>query len=139
GASFYVAEVLWDDTAAGMDVLRYGWLGRVKEIGGKFLAELVGLTAPLQQPILETYSVACRATLGDARCGVDLAPWTISGVVTSSASHRVFDASGLSVPADDPDHFVYGKVTWTTGANAGLSMEVEACDGTTTTLLLPMP
>lgn len=137
GATFYVAEVLWDNPGAGKDVLRFGWLGRVREAGGRFVAELLGPTVKLQQPLLELYSPGCRATLGDARCGVDLGPLTQVGTVTTVYDRRAFDASGLTLL--DPEYFHFGKVAWTSGANAGLEMEVQGSDGTLVALFLPMP
>lgn len=143
GASFWVAEVLWDDLAAGKDVLRFGRLGNVKEAGGKFTAELLGATHRLQLPIGDLYSATCRATLGDAMCGVDMAPFTFSGVATSVASRKTFnaipDSPAWVIPANDPDRFAFGLVTWDTGDNAGLSMEVYSFNGLTCDLLLSMP
>lgn len=137
GATFYVAEVLWDDPAAGKDVQRFGWLGRVREQGGRFVAELLGPTVRLQSALLDVYSPGCRATLGDSRCKVDLGPFTQSGAVATVYDGRAFDASGLTLP--DPEYFHFGLVTWTSGANAGLEMEVQGSDGTLVQLFLPMP
>jgi len=140
GATFVVSEVLWDNVAAGADVLRWGWLGRVKEVGGKFVAELLGPTVRLNKPLLQMYQPACRATLGDARCGVNLAAYTQSGAVTVVNSRRSFEVSGVSVPSGDETYFQGGLLTFTnTGDLQGVSMEVQACDGLTVELLLQMP
>lgn len=138
-ASFVVAEVLWDDTDEGMDVLRWGWLGTVKESGGKFTAELLGPTAILQQPIGKLYSASCRAVLGDAMCGVDMGPHTFTGTVVEASSRRAFTATGFAVPEGDSTYFTHGIVTFTTGANAGIAMEVFSVTGGTVTLLLSLP
>lgn len=135
GASFFVAEVLWDDLAAGTDVLKTGWIGTVREIGGKFLAELLDLNARLQQTIGEVYSQACRATLGDSRCGVVLSSY--AGTVVAATSRRVFSQTIAS--AQYEGFFQFGRLTWTSGANDGLSMDVQAHDGDTVSLFLPMP
>jgi uncharacterized phage protein (TIGR02218 family) len=139
GASFWVAEVLWDNTTAGKDIQKFGWLGTIREVGGKFVAELLDPSSRLQMPILRMHGAACDATLGDARCGVSLVSHTQTGTVTSAANQRVFDASDLSLPSGDDEYFVFGKVTWTSGLNDGLSMDVQSCDGTTVSLFLPMP
>lgn len=143
GASFWVAEVLWDDLAAGKDVLRFGRLGNVKETGGKFTAELLGPTWRLQNPIGHLYSAACRATLGDVQCGVDLAPYTFDGTAAAVTSRKTFTAlpgsPAWEIPPNDPTLFAGGLVTWVTGGNEGLSMEVYTFDGTTCDLLLSMP
>lgn len=143
GAAFLVAEVLWDNTAAGMDVLKVGWLGTIREVGGKFVAELLDLNARLQQTIGELYSASCRATLGDARCKVNLAAFTIGDdesnapVVDAVTSRRIFTAHYLSAQA--AGYWTGGLLTWLSGANAGLAMEVLDCDDTTITLALSMP
>lgn len=143
GATFWVAECLWENVAAGKDVLKFGWLGRVKESGGKFVAELLDPSSRLQHNIVSACSPSCRATLGDSRCGVDMAPFTFSGVVTAVASNKTFDATpdspAWSIPVDDTTLFSGGLLTWDTGANAGLSMEVYSFDGTTCAMLLSMP
>lgn len=148
-AAFWVAECLWDDTAEGKDVLKFGWIGRVKEAGGKFVAELLDPSSQLQHNIVSAYSASCRATLGDARCGVNLASWTLGGEVEGGGtsvdtptvgtvnSRKSFTA--LYLPAQDADYWKAGKLTWLTGANAGLSMDVYDCDGTTVELMLSMP
>lgn len=141
GASFWVAECLWDNVAAGKDIQKFGWLGRVKESGGTFKAELLDPTMKLQQPILRTFGAACDATLGDARCKVDLAPLTQTGTVTAVASNRVFAVSGISIPGgQEADWFTLGTLAWSgTGVeNDGLSMEVKGFDGTNVELFLPM-
>lgn len=142
GASFWVGELLWDAPEEGIDVLKFGWLGRCKEIGGQFAFELLGPSMMLQHTIGEIYSPTCRATLGDSRCGVDLVPWTVAAAVESVASRREFTISSvLTLPAT---RWQGGLVTWTSGANAGLSMEIQLPDDTdpvpmTLTLFLPMP
>lgn len=142
GASFWVAEVLWDNPGAGKDVLKFGWIGRVKEAGESFRAELLDPTARLQQPIVRIYSSACDADLGDARCGVDLdgSPnFTQIGTVSAVADNRQFLAAGLSLASGEEDWFQFGRVTWLTGVNVGLQMEVRSCDGANVALMLPMP
>lgn len=135
GASFLVAEVLWDNAAAGMDVLKVGWLGTIREAGGKFVAELLDLNARLQQTIGELYSASCRATLGDGRCKVPLEP--VSGTVTAVTSRRVFTQTLSS--GEYGDLFTLGRLTWTSGANVGLSMEVQSLADSTLSLFLAMP
>lgn len=134
GAAFWVGEVLWDAPEEGVDVLQFGWLGRVRETGGKFIAELLGPGAMLQQTIGEVYSPVCRATFGDARCGVVFAP--LSSAVITTTSRRVFQATS---PLYDMGSWALGKVTFTTGANTGISMDIYQMDVDTVTLLLPMP
>lgn len=71
------AEVeLWrvDWTAPTLRVrLWRGRMGRVRREGDRFVADLEGPLAALERTIGRTFARTCDATLGDARCGVDLA------------------------------------------------------------------
>jgi hypothetical protein len=55
-----------------------------------FTAELRGMTQKLQQSVGRVYAPACDADLGDTRCGVTLASFTVTGAVTTATSARVF-------------------------------------------------
>ncbi|MGH8566845.1 MAG: DUF2163 domain-containing protein, partial [Gammaproteobacteria bacterium] len=95
-----------------------------------FVGELRGVMQPLQQTIGRVYSKRCDADLGDTRCGVALGPFTVTG--TAAANRSRFTAS--AVPSRP-----HGKLTWTSGANVGLSMEVKSLSGSEIRLILPMP
>lgn len=138
GASVELFEVNYLDLSQGVMNLRTGTIGDVRVGRLTFQAELRGLAQALQQPIGELYSPSCAATLGDARCKVDLGPLTVSGALTSVDSARAF-ADTLRTEADD--YFGAGLITWTSGLNTGLQMEVRdyTQSGGTFVLALPMP
>ena len=117
-------------------MLKTGWLGEVTLRGGQFIAEMRSLSSRLQQMIGEVYTKSCRATLGDARCGVNLAAYTVNGVVTNVASSYTFSDSARG---EASDYFTYGLVTFTSGANAGISMEIRNYNAGQFGLFLPMP
>lgn len=125
----------WADVTQGVMQLRRGWLGEIKRIGGKYQAELRGLHDLLQRPIGKKFSPECRHTLGDGNCAVNLAAYTVTGTVTSAASATQFTDSARSEAAG---LFNYGLLTWNSGANAGLSMEVKNFTAGVFTLWLPM-
>lgn len=102
--------------------LRTGWFGEVTLRGNQFVAEIRGLSQALQQPIGDIYSPGCRAMLGDSRCGVNLGAYTVSGVV--SAAHDVYGVSDASL-TQEGGYFTAGQITFTSGANAGVSAEVK--------------
>lgn len=122
GASFWVGEVLWDAPEEGVDILKFGWLGRCKEVGGQFTFELLGPAMMLQHTIGEIYSPTCRAAFGDSRCKVDTSAYTTTSSVLSVTSRRQFVASVLGAQWD------YGLLTWTSGANSGVSIEVRTAE-----------
>jgi uncharacterized phage protein (TIGR02218 family) len=131
-----LAAGLFDD--ARVEIWRVNWaapeqrvlvmsgsVGEVKRGESTFTAELRSLAHYLGQEKGRTYQYACDATLGDARCGVNLADpaYTGSGVVTSADTAYLFRASGLS--GFTADWFAGGLLTWIGGANAGRAMEVK--------------
>lgn len=136
-ASISIAEVNWADPSQGVVRLRKGTLGEVRLIDGTWVAELRGLAQPLQQTIGEVYQATCTAELGDARCKVDLSAYTEAGTVASVVSPTIFVASGLSAQPDD--YWAGGLVTWTSGANNGLALEVRSFDSATGEIELFLP
>jgi len=84
------------------------------------------------------YTPECRYDLGDSRCTINLTPLTVTGTVTSVTDNATFADTSQTAATGA---FNYGKLTWTGGANTGLSMEVKTWDGVNQifTLWLPMP
>lgn len=134
GASVELRRVNWANLADGAEVVRVGEIGEVHRDGGTYRAEIRGLTYALQNNIGRTVTPACDATLGDARCGVDLEALRVAGTVTAATSSRVF-----AISLGGADTYNYGVITWTAGANAGLSMEVKLHAAGELTLQLAMP
>ncbi|MDZ4255239.1 MAG: phage BR0599 family protein, partial [Sulfuritalea sp.] len=140
-ATVEVSLVNWADVSMGTLALTKGKLGRIQDGRASFVAELRGLSQHLQQPIGRLYMPACDADLGDSRCGVDLngSPGlTVTGTITSVASKRSFADTGRG---EADGYFDGGKITWLTGNNADLAMEVKTFlnSGGAFTLQLPMP
>ncbi|HAZ61182.1 MAG TPA: hypothetical protein DCY89_06390 [Gammaproteobacteria bacterium] len=135
-AEIEIFQVNYTDLTQGRLWLRRGRLGEVRSTRASFTAELHGMMQALSTTIGEIYSPTCRADLGDARCGVHLAPMTETGTVTGVTSRERFTASGLTVT---PGHFAQGRLTWTAGANTTMQMEVKAHSGGDVTLALAMP
>jgi uncharacterized phage protein (TIGR02218 family) len=100
--------------------------------------EFRSLAQQLNQAVGRTYSNECDADLGDARCTVTLATYTGTGTITAVTDNQTFNDSGRS---EADDHFNYGLLTWTSGLNNGLTMEVKDWDGGAKlfTLVNPMP
>lgn len=139
-----------------------GWMGQVTTQQDSFRAELRGMVTRLQQHIGQVYGSLCRWKFGGAECGVDVSALTVSDTVDSVPG---LNAEALSRPASsgsqleavrqtlvnpndefivfgrsEPDgYFDFGVVTWTSGDNKGLSMEVLRYEGGKFTLLERMP
>lgn len=135
-ADIEIFQINYTDLTQGTLKICKGNIGEVKMTRQQFTAELRGLAQRLQQTIGEVYSPSCRADLGDARCTVDLTPFTATGTVTSVTSALVFADTGR---AEADDYFKGGKVTFTSGNNENYSMEIKAFAAGQFTLQLPMP
>lgn len=138
GAEVEVFEVNYTDLTQGTMNLRTGTIGTVSAGRSSFTAELRGLAQQLQQPVGELFSPACAATLGDSRCKVALGPLTVTGSVTTATSARAF---ADSTRTEGDDYFGAGLLTWTSGFNVDLPMEVRdhVQSGGAFVLALPMP
>lgn len=71
GAEVKCWLVNWAEPSQRM-VLFAGHIGEITRIGGRFQAEVRGLSEPLNQPKGRAYQKACSSILGDGRCQVDL-------------------------------------------------------------------
>lgn len=124
GAEVEIFRVNWADTDQRL-LLKKGVIGEVKREGEAFRAELRGLSHALEQPVGRVYQRLCDINVGSSECGVDLnqAAYKTSGAVTALRDAQSFTASGFSSFEDG--WFAHGLLTWTAGANAGLTAHVK--------------
>jgi uncharacterized phage protein (TIGR02218 family) len=111
-----------------------GWKSRKRLIGGTFApvqlgdtgfsTEVAGDGAKLQQtPLVFLLQPGCRWTFGDpVTCQKDLGPLTVTGTVDDGAGVREFTDAARTEPAG---YFKFGRVSFTGGANAGISAEIK--------------
>jgi uncharacterized phage protein (TIGR02218 family) len=72
--------------------------------------------------------------IGNIRTWSFVQQLVVAGDVTSENA-----GNPVTIATINPDYFAFGLVTFTSGFNAGLTMEVKSWDGTNLTLFLPMP
>lgn len=113
--------VNYADLTQGSVTLQRASLGLVELRENTFKVELRDRAFLLRQTVGELYQYSCRVDLGSTRCGVNLASYTVTGTVTTVNSVNEFTDSSRS---ETDDWFTYGLLTWVTGNNAGLKMEV---------------
>lgn len=126
GAAVLVFDVDWSNPAARRLVGAYT-IGEIERDETGFRAEMRSRVGDLDKSAGRWFLSVCDATLGDARCGVDLAApaFTGAGVVdTTGDGGLTLGVSGLGAFA--AGFFSRGIVRWTTGANAGQPAEVRA-------------
>jgi uncharacterized phage protein (TIGR02218 family) len=123
-ASVELWLVDWGEPALRV-LMAKGTLGEVRRDGAVFIAELNGLSQKLAQDTGRIYTATCSADLGDSRCALDLtsAAFRGAGTVTAVTATSTLRADGLG--DFDDGWFTGGKLSFTSGANAGLSVEVK--------------
>lgn len=136
-----VMRVNYADLSQGAEKLKRGNFGEISLGDHSFNGEVRGITQRLQATLGDVVSPSCKASLFDTRCGVVATEgvWKFSGASVSTivAAQRQFTVASLTQAAG---FFEGGKVTWTSGLNAGLSKEIKAhTSGGNILLQEPMP
>lgn len=141
-AEFWLFRYRWDvllpTIANDVEVFMRGWLGEITLGTSKLTVELRGLKQKLQQSVGIVSQKTCRARLGSqglGQCNKDLNTFTHNVAITAVTDKRTFKINaGLA-----EDYLGEGIVTWTTGANTGLSQKVRTHTAAgVVTLVLPM-
>jgi uncharacterized phage protein (TIGR02218 family) len=129
GARVRVFAVDWMNPGEQVS-LGEGTIGAVETRGGALTAELRGVAARLERPVVEETSPECRAELGDARCRVAMAGRRRFAVVTAA------DGAVLTLDASEPGANAYGggRLRWFGGMNSGLEDAIASSDGASVTL-----
>lgn len=122
GAEVEAWLVPWSGTGRPHRLLK-GTFGRVEQSKTGFKVEILGDGAKLQQtPLIRMLQPDCRWRFGDSHCQKDLSALTVTGTVDSGQGQRAFvDAAR----AEAAGYFRRGRVTFTTGSNAGVSAEIK--------------
>lgn len=122
GAKVEAWLVPWEGISTAKPLLA-GTFGNVEQRETGFKVELLGDGAKLMQtPLVRLLQPGCRWLFGDERCGKDLGPLTVTGTIDTASGQRTFTDAAR---AEAPGYFSRGKVTFTSGANAGISAEIK--------------
>ena len=140
-AAVEVWRVNWVNTGQRL-LMRRGAIGQTRRGRLAFVAEVRSLAHVLGQTVGRTFQASCDATLGDARCRVNLDAPTFkgTGAIIDLLRDRAFTASGLG--GFTSGWFTFGTLDWTSGANAGRRAEVlshDLIDGVAILTLLEVP
>jgi uncharacterized phage protein (TIGR02218 family) len=142
-ATVEVWVVPWDTTDTTLPYrIIAGEIGRIRSGTVGFQAEIITPAARAnQQNLLQVYTPQCRHKLGDSRCKVDLDALQVSGSVTQTAiinapnvsrKRAFFDSSRVEATG----YFNHGELTFTSGDNSGVTLQVETYDQATGQILL---
>ncbi len=115
--------VNWSNVDERM-LLDIGSIGEIRRADGGFVAEVRGLMHRFDEERGRLFRATCHADLGDARCGINLSSgaYSATGTVTATDGALTIAASGIGF-ADG--WCTAGQLTWTSGDNAGLSVEIK--------------
>lgn len=135
-AKILVVQANYMNIDDGVEIIRSGYLGDITKGRTQFEAELRGLAQKAQSKVGRVITVACDAKLGDSRCKVNLANYTVTGSVTTAGfKDRFTDTSRTEAV----NWFQYGVLTFTSGLNKGYSVEVKSNNAGLIIFQLPMP
>ena len=107
-------------------MLDAGFIGEIRRADGAFVAEVRGPMHRLDEERGRLYRATCSADLGDAKCRVDLSATAFSATATVTRTDGALGLSTAGLGAYADGWFTAGKLTWASGANAGLAVEIKA-------------
>lgn len=146
-----VMVVDWSSPTLGHTVWVSGTTGQVTSGDLAFQAELRSLGQHLAQYIGSLVQPTCRSNLFDTGSGLDggcnlAQPAAVAGTIATVTSRTAFKVTAAGSFPDGTKgsltggYFAWGTVTFTSGANVGLSREVFTSDsGLNFVMLLPFP
>lgn len=132
-ARVYVFKCNYLSPVEDYEEVTAGFFGKTTLRDDRYQVEGMALSDALNQSVGRAYTPGCSWTFGDAKCGKNLAPLTVTGALTSVTSNHSFRDSARTEAAD---YFVGGTLRFTSGENAGnkaLEIKAYAADGTITT------
>lgn len=110
----------WSDPSNRV-VLGRHVIGEVRRTQNGFVAELRSQAHAHDEEKGRVYTTRCDAELGDSRCRVAIAPAAASVMLTDGRSSIVT----AELQAHSAGRFAGGRLTFTGGANAGVSVELR--------------
>ena len=139
--------VNWADPTMGRVRMLRGWLGVISRQDGAFTCEIRSLTQLLQNNVANLCTGRCRSDFGDAGGGTGggcrfTVPMTATsvGAVTDRKTFGHGGGGGAGAGGTlDGGYFALGTVTFTSGANAGISRPIDTDDGGVLSLFLAAP
>ncbi len=107
------------------------WIKKTEWDGEQWNCEIEGLSQFLKPHVGNVYTRTCRFKVGSSECGVNMTPHTEGSCVVlgtlDGQKKRIIRATTASIAGTWADnYFAKGDITWTSGANDGLSEKVKA-------------
>lgn len=128
----------WADLVNGGTIIQFS--GRVSEIVVTRTNAQIKVNSDLELLNIKMprnmYQPGCVHTLYDSGCAVARASFTSTASITSTSTTSTINASALTQAAN---YFSMGVITFTSGANAGLSRTVKSFSAGVVGLSYPLP
>lgn len=143
GAEVEIWRASW--AGAGARLIAAGTCGSLQIEDTSYKFEIVTAGEKLtQRPILRPVMPTCRWQTYSTECTVVEADFTETGAVTGVTDENLFQMSRRRVFTDTSrveaaDYFTLGKLTWTSGNNNGISVDVKDFGSGQFILAGPMP
>lgn len=109
----------------GAMLLEVSSIGEIRRADDAFVAELRGPMHRLDEERGRRYRAACSADLGDERCRVDLGQPGRSATGTVATTDGALTLTTGDLGAFAAQDFAGGRLRWTSGANAGVAVEIK--------------
>ena len=125
----------WSSRAADAIRIASGWTGELSQGDQGFQMEVLGAGSRLdQQALVQMIAPGCRWIFGSPQCGKNIEALKMTGEVTSAKSR----GSMIATLSDDGAgrQWQNGTVRFTTGENAGQSVEIKTVDFGTGAIVL---
>lgn len=125
----------------GKILLKSGYINRISNNNGEFIADIKSLSAKLEHEITEIYSPLCSAKLGDKKCSINRDNFRVTGTVTQvdsdnpESQYSIFYDNSRNETAG---YFDYGIIEFTSGRNSGIKTEIKNYANNKLELVLPL-
>jgi len=135
GASVDLYLVDWTNLDSRL-LMESGAIGEIRRMGKAFAAEIRSLAYQLDEERGRLFRLGCSADLGDSKCGIalDSAAWRYDGLVVATDGKLSVAISQIF----ERDFFTGGSLLFTSGANSGTRIEIQAQAETATNTVLTL-
>jgi uncharacterized phage protein (TIGR02218 family) len=135
GASVDLYLVDWTNLDSRL-LMESGAIGEIRRMGKAFAAEIRSLAYQLDEERGRLFRLGCSADLGDAKCGIplDSTAWRYDGLVVATDGKLSVAISQIF----ERDFFTGGSLLFTSGANSGTRIEIQAQAETATNTVLTL-
>jgi uncharacterized phage protein (TIGR02218 family) len=102
-----------------------GFIDSLEISGEKIYFNIAGIMSILEKTVGDVYSPLCRAKFCDKKCSLAIQNYTFYGAIATVASDTEFHSEDNAIKSKNRDYFKYGFISFESGKNTGVSIEVK--------------